>query len=78
MRFIQFIFSFIFLLWLLSVAWPLFLVMAIVLVVSWVRFIRKVKVIQKNAFDSEPIQRPTVGSGDIIDAEYTESEVEED
>jgi len=77
MRLIQFILSLVFLIWLLIIAWPLFLVMAIVLIVAWVRLIRSVKTIQKNAFESEPIQRPTVGSDDIIDAEYTESEVEE-
>lgn len=79
MRLIQFILSFIFLLWLLSVAWPLFLIMAVVLIVTWLNFIKKVKNIQKStfdSFDSEPISRPTVDSDDIIDAEYTETDVD--
>lgn len=77
MRFIQFILSLIFLIWLLIIAWPLFLILAVVLIVAWVKFINNVKTIQKNAFESEPVQRPTVDSDDIIDAEYTESEVED-
>lgn len=77
MRVIQTIIGLIFLIWLLIIAWPLFLILVVILIVSWTRFIRKVKVIQKDAFENQTVNRPPVDSDDIIDAEYTESEVKD-
>lgn len=76
MRLIQFILSVILLAWLLVVAWPLFLILAIILVVTWINFYRKIKVMQKEAFENNySTNSPTLGSDDVIDAEYKEKDV---
>lgn len=76
MRLIQFILSLILLAWLLIVAWPLFLVLAIILVVTWINFFRNIKMMQKEAFENNHSTiNPTLGSDDIIDAEYKEKDV---
>ncbi len=76
MRLIQFILSLILLAWLLVVAWPLFLVLAIILVVTWLNFFRKIKTMQKEAFENNHSTiNSTLGSDDIIDAEYKEKDV---
>jgi len=79
MRLIQFILSIILLGWLLVIAWPLFLILAVILIVTWVNFFRKVKTMQKEAFEEySKSNNQTLGSGDIIDAEYKEKEVSDE
>ncbi len=79
MRFIQFLLSLILLAWLLVVAWPLFLVLAIILAVTWVRFYVRVKRMHKQAFDQfqqdNTFESKGLDSSDIIDAEYKEKDV---
>jgi membrane protein implicated in regulation of membrane protease activity len=58
-------------------AWPLFLVLFVVLAVYWIWAVRKVKKATNQAFEDlkqqESIQRP-ITSGEVIDAQYTERE----
>mgnify|MGYP001056833688 CR=1 FL=1 len=78
MRMIRFLLTFIFLVWLLIVAWPLFLVLTIILIVTWWRFLRKVTVIHQNTFSQETQRPPFIASDDIIDAEYQEKDITHD
>lgn len=80
MRLIQFILSVILLGWLLVVAWPLFLILAIILIVTWVNFFRKIKNMHKETFHNDTFNdentiKPSINSEDIIDAEYKEKEI---
>ena len=77
MRILQFILSLIVLFIFLMFAWPLFLVLFVVLAVYWIWAVRKVKKATNQAFEDlkqqESIQRP-ITSGEVIDAQYTERE----
>lgn len=77
MRIIQFILSLILLLFFLSVAWPLFLILFLVLAYYWISALWKIRRVTKEAFEDlkqqESIERP-IASGDVIDAQYTERE----
>lgn len=77
MRILQFILSLIVLFIFLMFAWPLFLVLFVVLAVYWIWAVRKVKKATDQAFEDlkqqESIQRP-IASGEVIDAQYTERE----
>jgi ABC-type bacteriocin/lantibiotic exporter with double-glycine peptidase domain len=77
MRILQFILSLIFLYFFLLVAWPLFLLLFIVLAIYWIWVVVKIKRATSQAFDDlkqqESIERP-IESGEVIDAQYTERE----
>jgi membrane protein implicated in regulation of membrane protease activity len=77
MRILQFILSMILLYVFLLVAWPLFLILFVVLAVYWIWAVWKIRKATNQAFDDfkqqESIQRP-IESGEVIDAEYTERE----
>ncbi len=62
--------------WLLVIAWPLFLILAVILIVTWFNFFRKIKKMQREAFNNnQDIISPSLDSDDIIDAEYKEKEI---
>ena len=77
MRILQFILSMILLYVFLLVAWPLFLILFVVLAIYWIWAVRKLRKATNQAFDDlkqqETIQ-PPISSGDVIDAQYTERE----
>lgn len=77
MRILQFILSLVFLYFFLMVAWPLFLILFVVLAGYWIWVVLKIKKATNQAFDDlkqqESIERP-IQSGDVIDAQYTERE----
>ncbi|MDP3304617.1 MAG: hypothetical protein Q8S15_00885 [Erysipelotrichaceae bacterium] len=77
MRILQFILSLIFLYFFLLVAWPLFLLLFVVLAIYWIWVVLKIKKATNQAFDDlkqqESIERP-IESGEVIDAQYTERE----
>ena len=77
MRIIQFILSLILLYVFLLVAWPLFLILFVLLAVYWIWAVWKIRKATNQAFDElkqqENIQ-PPISSGGVIDAQYTERE----
>lgn len=77
MRLIQFILSLIILLFFLSFAWPLFLILFVVLAFYWISALWKIKRATNEAFEDlkqqESFERP-IASGEVIDAQYTERE----
>lgn len=77
MRILQFILSLIFLYFFLMVAWPLFLLLFVVLAIYWIWVVVKIRRATNKAFDDfkqqETIERP-IASGEVIDAQYTERE----
>ncbi len=78
MRIIQFILSLILLIWLFIVAWPIFLVLALLLVFVWWRFVRSIRIIKQEVFKEEQVILPLNRSDDIFDAEYQEKEISHD
>jgi ABC-type bacteriocin/lantibiotic exporter with double-glycine peptidase domain len=77
MRILKFIFSLILLYVFLLVAWPLFLILFVVLAVYWIWAVWKIRKAANEAFENlreqESIQQP-IASGEVIDAQYTERE----
>jgi polyferredoxin len=78
MRIIQFLLSLILLIWLFIVAWPIFLVLALLLIYAWWRFVRSIRIIKQEVFKEEHVVLPMNRSEDIFDAEYQEKEISHD
>ena len=78
MRIIQFILTLIVLIWLFIVAWPIFLVLALLLIYAWWRFVRSIRIIKQEVFKEEHVVLPVNRSEDIFDAEYQEKEIPHD
>ena len=78
MRIIQFILSLILLIWLFIVAWPIFLVLALLLIYAWWRFVRSIRIIKQEVFKEEHVGLTMNRSDDIFDAEYQEKEISHD
>lgn len=77
MRILQFIFSLIILYIFLLVAWPVFLILFVLIAAYWIWAVWKIRKATKMAFEElkqqESIERP-IASGEVIDAQYTERE----
>ncbi len=78
MRLIQFLLSSILLIWLLIVAWPLFLVLAIILIYAWWRFVKSIRIMKQEVFKDEQVIPPTISANDVFDAEYKEKDIPND